>query len=91
MFQYQGSVNVVPSKASTPRQWMSVMNISPTASFILSLLPACAYCLTMLIRSPPACIVPMTSGFVSAALVRKVAKLSLGNGVAIVWPCHRRP
>ena len=46
-------------------------------------MPAWLYCLTKFTRSPPAAMMPMTSGLVEAALVMKVAKLSFGNGVAI--------
>ena len=60
MFQYQASVNVVPANAPRPSEWMSVMNIRPTArSMPWSRSPASLYCLTTLIRSPPACMVPM--------------------------------
>ncbi len=82
-FQYQASVNVVPWNWSTPRLWMSVMNIRPTASLALSAMPAWLYCLTKFTRSPPAAMIPMTSGLEEPALVMKVAKFSLGNGVAI--------
>ena len=65
---------------------MSVMNSRPTASWTLSFRPDWLNCLTKLMRSPPACIVPMTSGSSEAALVMNVAKLSLGNGVGMVCP-----
>ncbi len=85
-FQYHASVNWVPANWSTPSEWMSVMNIRPTASWTLPLSELWLNCLTKLMRSPPACIEPMTSGLPSPALVMKVAKLSLGNGEAIDWP-----
>ncbi len=85
-FQYHASVNWVPANWSTPSEWMSVMNISPTASWTWPLSGLWLNCLTKLMRSPPACIVPMTCGLPSPALVMNVAKLSLGNGEAIDWP-----
>ena len=85
-FQYHASVNWVPANWSTPSEWMSVMNIRPTASSDLPLSSLWLYCLTKLMRSPPACIVPTTCGLPSPALVMNVAKLSLGNGVAMDWP-----
>ena len=63
---------------------MSVRNISPTASFTpLSLILNSLYCFTRLTRSPPACMVPSTSGLGDrpGALSRNVEKLSFGNGV----------
>jgi hypothetical protein len=67
-FQYQASVNFVPASASGPAEWMSVMNIRPTerpTPFCLSW--NWLYCLTRFTSSPPACMVPSTSGLAAGA------------------------
>src|SRR3546814_11372305 len=53
-FQYQAEVRFSPCVASSPRAWMSLMNTSKPASFMVSVTPNSLADFTDAMNSPPA-------------------------------------
>ena len=73
-FQYQLSVRYMPSVVFRPSEWMSLMNISRPASFMLLVMPNSFAALIALMVSPPALARPRICALELWACSKKLLK-----------------
>ena len=80
MFQYQLSVMYMPCVAGRPSEWMSLMNTSSPASFIVLVTPNSLAALIELMVSPPAFARPRICALLDCACSRNDEKSLVDSG-----------
>src|SRR3954465_1890791 len=79
-FQYQLSVRYMPWVVFRPSEWMSLMNISRPASFMVLVMPNSLAALMELMVSPPALARPRICALDACACSMKEEKSDADNG-----------
>src|SRR4029450_3757914 len=79
-FQYQLSVRYMPCVVLRPSEWMSLMNTSRPASFIVLVMPNSLAALIELMVSPPALARPRICALLACACSRKEEKSLADSG-----------
>ncbi len=83
-FQYQLSVRYMPCVVFSPSEWMSLMNTSSPASFIVLVTPNSLAALMVLMVSPPALAMPRICALLACACSRKDEKSLADSGCLTV-------
>ena len=79
-FQYQLSVRYMPWVVFRPSEWMSLMNMSRPASFMVLVMPNSLAALIELVVSPPALARPMILALEACACSTKDDRSGVASG-----------